>query len=128
MELQTWLKSEVEYGEELVQSAIAGARSAGEKVLAAECLGTVLGRSTWTSLPWATVGASIGVLASSWGSKRHSPRRAVLFGLLGAALGFGATVAVSTRHLTEETVRGAVRNVNTVRDAHWLAKNTIDYA
>jgi hypothetical protein len=128
MKLQTWLKSEVGCGEEYVRSAITGARSARDKALASQPASTVLGRSALTSLPPAAMGAFVGLLAGHCGSKRHSVRNAAVFGLLGAAIGFGTNMALSTRYVTEETVRGAVKNINTVRDAHWLAKNPIDYA
>ncbi len=129
MKLQTWLKSEVGYGEELVRSAIAGGRSAGEKALAAQPLHSVLGNSARTSLPWVTMGASLGLLASCFGHRRMSRRTAAVVGLLlGGMIGFGANVAVANRQLTEETVRGALKNVNAIRDAHWLAHNPIDYA
>lgn len=62
------------------------------------------------------------------GRKHESIRNQVLFGILGAVIGFGTNVALSTRPLTGEIVHGAVRNINTVRDAHWLARHPIDYA
>lgn len=123
MALETWLKSEVEYGGELVRCAVAGARTAGEPV------GAVLARSARASWPWLTVGASIGLLASCLGNRRKSRAGAAVCGvLLGAAVGFSANVAFSTRQLAEDSVRGAMRNINGVRDAHWLAKHPIDYA
>jgi hypothetical protein len=55
-------------------------------------------------------------------------RTQVLFSALGAIIGLGTNMALSTRELTSEIVHEAVRNINTVRDAHWLAKHPIDYA
>ncbi len=123
MALATWLKSEVGYGEQLVRSAVEGARAGSGNN--AEPLRSVLVRSARASWPWLMVGASIGLLASRLGNRRSKAGAAVCGVLLGAAVGFGANMA---RQLTEDTVRGAMKNVNSVRDAHWLATHPIDYA
>jgi hypothetical protein len=129
MTLQTWVKSEVGYGEELVRSAITGGRSARDHALGSEPAEQVLQRSARSSVPWVTMAASVGALAAYVGARRRSvPAAAMLGVLLGAVVGFGTTMAWSTRHVTEETVRGAVKSVNAARDAHWLANNPIDYA
>jgi hypothetical protein len=124
MRHETWLKSELEYGHDLIDSAVKGARSAGEHV--AEPVGTILARSARTSLPWVAVGAAIGLLYSA--RKHESIRSQVLFGVLGGIIGFGTNVTLSTRQLTGEVVHCAVRNISNLRDAHWLAKHPIDYA
>jgi hypothetical protein len=128
MRHKPWLKSELEYGRDLIHSAVQGARSAGEHALATEPVGTVLAQSARASLPWAGIGASVGLLAVYSARKHESIRNQVLFGVLGAVIGFGTNVALSTRQLTGEIVHGAVQNIKTVRDAHWLAKHPIDYA
>ena len=121
-----WLKSELEYGHHLIHSAVEGARSAGKHALTTEPVGTVLARSARASLLGAAIGASVGLL---YPARKHEPiRNQVLFGVLGGIIGFGTNVALSTRPLTSEIVHGAVRNMNAVRDAHWLARHPIDYA
>jgi hypothetical protein len=122
------LKSQLEYGRDLIHCAVEGARSVRNHALATESVGTVLARSARASLPWAAIGASVGLLAVSSAARHKSIRNQVLFGLLGALVGFGTNVAFSTRQLTGGIVHGAVRNINTARDAHWLAKHPIDYA
>ena len=128
MRHEPWLKSELEYGRDLIHSAVQGARSVREHALATEPVGTMLARSARASLPWAAVGASMGLVAVYSGSKHESIRNQVLFGILGAVIGLGTSVALSTRQLTGEIVHGAVQNTKTVRDAHWLARHPIDYA
>ncbi len=129
MRVQSWIKSEVGYGEELVRSAIAGGRCARDKALGPEAAGAVLARSLRTALPWVTVGASLGLLGCYWRGKRRAAPAIAAFGLLlGAVAGFGTSMTVSTWHVTEQVVRGAMKNINTARDAHWLADNPIDYA
>jgi len=128
MRHEPWLKSQLEYSHDLIHSAVEGARAAEEHALATEPVGVLLTRSARASLPWAAIGASLGLLAVYAARKHRSTRNQLLFGLLGAALGFGTKAALSTRQLTGEMVHGAVRSVNSVRDAHWLAKHPIDYA
>jgi hypothetical protein len=126
MRHEPWLKSQLEYGHDLIHSAVEGARSAGERAMATEPVGGVLARSAQASLPWAAVGAS---LLGVYSATRHRTiRNQILFCVVGAVVGFGTNLAFSTRQLTGEIVHGAVRNINTVRDAHWLAKHPIDYA
>jgi hypothetical protein len=50
------------------------------------------------------------------------------FGLLGGAVGFGAGIVWENRNLVASAARGALRNIDKVRDEHWLEKNPIDYA
>ncbi len=128
MKHEPWLKSQLEYGHDLLHSAVEGARSAEEHALATQPVGVILTRSARASLPWAAIGASVGLLAVYAARKHTSTRNQLLFGLLGAALGFGTKTALSTRQLTGEIVHGAVRGVNSARDAHWLARHPIDYA
>jgi len=128
MRQEPWLKSQLEYGNDLIHSAVEGARSAEEHARTTKPVGALLTRSARASLPWAVIGACVGLLAVHSVRKHQSIRNQLLFGLAGAALGFGTKAALSTRQLTGEMVHGAVRSVNSVRDAHWLAKHPIDYA
>ncbi|HVP52353.1 MAG TPA: hypothetical protein VMT05_09605 [Terriglobales bacterium] len=128
MRHEPWLKSQLQYGRDLIHSAVEGARSAEEHARTTEPVRVLLTRSARASLPWAAIGASLGLLAVYSAGKQKSIRNQLLFGLAGAALGFGAKAALGTRRLTGEMVDGAVRSVSSVRDAHWLAKHPIDYA
>ena len=128
MSLKTWLNSELQYGKQLVRSAKVGGVTARDKALAPEPAGLAFVRFARCSIPWAAMGATVGILASCPAVKRNSARRITAFGALGGLIGLGANMALSTRYITQETVRGAIRNTNTVRDAHWLARNPIDYA
>jgi hypothetical protein len=129
MNVPRWVKSEVEYGEELVRSAIAGGRSGRDHALGHQPAQCVLERSARGAAPWVAVGASLSLLAAYWGAKRRfSSATAIASMLAGAAVGLVTTVAFSTRHVTQETVRGAMKSVGAARDAHWLASHPIDYA
>jgi hypothetical protein len=51
-----------------------------------------------------------------------------VYGLLGAAIGVGASVAWESRRLTASVAGGALKNIGRVRDEHWLTNHPIDYA
>ncbi len=128
MKFDEWLKSEVTYGRELVHSAVEGARSGRQQILASEPVGDVLTRSARLSAAAGALGASLGLIAVAVGMRRKSMRSAVGFGLVGAVLGFSSSMAFCTRDLTSGMAQGALSKVNAVRDAHWLARHPIDYA
>jgi hypothetical protein len=50
------------------------------------------------------------------------------FGLLGSAIGFCAGVVWENRRLAASVARGALRNIDRVRDEYWLDRHPIDYA
>jgi hypothetical protein len=55
-------------------------------------------------------------------------KRVLAFGLLGGAIGLGAGLVWENRCLAASVAGGALRNIDRVRDEHWLEKNPIDYA
>jgi len=128
MDLRQWSKSNADYGRELLHSGIEGARSGGETFLNGESLTPFLSESVRSALKPAVLGACLGVLGSYPGYREKSISRALAFGLVGGALGFGAGVAWESRRLTSSAACGALRNIGRVRDEHWLTKHPIDYA
>ena len=123
-----WLKSGIVYGCDLLRSAVEGARSAEEEIRGEESPRSVLVRSARTALVSSVTAASFGVVAGYWASKRKPAHNAVAFGLLGAVIGFAAGMAWGTRHVTGGIARGAIKKMDSARDAHWLAKHPVDYA
>jgi hypothetical protein len=128
MDVGKWSKSNADYGRELLHSGIEGARSGGEAFLNGESLTPFLSDSVRSALKPAVVGACLGVLGSYPGYREKSISRALVYGLLGGAIGFGAGVAWESRRLSASVAGGALRNISKVRDAHWLTKHPIDYA
>jgi len=129
MSAYTSIKSSIEYGRSLLYSSIEGARATGETALAGASISSVLLRSARSSWGMAAVGATLGALGVFFGQKRRTASPVVLAsGVLGAAVGFATGMAWRTRHLTGEMARGARNGIDAVRDAHWLAKNPINYA
>ena len=128
MGLRTWSRSEVEYGRKVLTSGLDGARSGREAFLSGRPLTPFLSESVRNAWKPAAIGAGIGVLGSCSGSWRKSIGRVLAFGLLGGAVGFGAGIVWENRRLVASATRGALRNIDKVRDEHWLEKNPIDYA
>lgn len=123
-----WIESSIDYGRSLINSGLEGARSAQSKTLAGEPVTSVLMNSVQDSWMPAVIGAYVGALGASLGHRRK-PHYGALLGasLLGAAIGLTTGMAWGTRRLTGDIARGAKKNIDTARDAHWLEKNPIPY-
>jgi hypothetical protein len=128
MDVRKWSKSNADYGRKLLDSGIEGARSGREAFLHGESLNPFLSESARNALKPAVLGACLGVLGSYPGYREKSISRALAYGLLGGAIGFGAGVAWESRHLTASAAGGALKNIGRARDEHWLTKHPIDYA
>jgi hypothetical protein len=74
------------------------------------------------------MGAAVGALSARLLGKRKSGATLALGGLVGSIVGCGAALAWASRGLVRPAARRAARQVNAVRDAHWLQTNPIDYA
>ena len=122
-----WSKSEIDYGKKLLNSGLEGARSGQEEFLQGTPINAFLDeclRHAW--LP-TVVGGCIGLLAGRC-LKNRSADKVVALGAIGALTGFVARMTWESRHLTESVTSGALKNINKVRDEHWLEKHPIDYA
>ena len=129
MHLGEWSKSNTDYGRKLVNSGLQGARSGREAFLQETPLAPYLGDSARHAWKPAAIGACVGVLGGSCPfSRNKSVGRTIVYGLLGGLLGFGAGLLWESRSLTASVASGAMRNMERVRDEHWLAKHPIDYA
>jgi hypothetical protein len=128
MGVREWSKSEVEYGRKVLDSGLDGARSGREAFLDGRSLTPFLSESVRNALKPAALGACLGVLSGFPGNRRRSVARVLGLGLLGGAIGFGAGVVWENRRLAASVARGALRNIDRVRDEHWLERHPIDYA
>jgi hypothetical protein len=129
MSARAWLSSNVDYGRKLVQSSVTGASSGGKEFLQSEPLRPFIGRSARRALEAGLVAASIGMLGGYLRNhRRQRVSDALVYGALGAAIGFAAGLSWETRELMAIISRRALQNVKAVRDEHWLEKNPIDYA
>jgi len=127
MALRKWSKSNLDYGRKVLNSGLEGARSGREAFLKGSPLTLFLSESARNAWEPAAIGACIGLVGSYPGNP-PSIRRAFGYGILGGAIGFGAGIAWESRHLTASVARGALRNVDRVRDEHWFEAHPIDYA
>jgi hypothetical protein len=117
-----WIESNIGYGCSLIRSGLEGA-------LAYAPVTSALINSLRDSWMPAVIGAYVGALGASLGHRRKPHYGAVMgASLLGAAIGLSTGMAWGTRHLAGDMARGAKKNIDTARDAHWLEKNPIDYA
>lgn len=128
MTTKDWIKSNVEYGRSLVDSGLEGARSATNSALEGVSVGEFLIRSVRESWLPTLVGAYVGALGASIGNRRKTNYGAVgVAGVVGAAIGLTTGMAWGTRRLTGDMARGAIKNIDKTRDAHWLEKNPVPY-
>jgi len=123
-----WFGSNFDYGRDLVNSGVQGARTAGQSSLGEAPVSSVLVDAVRRAWAPAAVGAYVGALGASLGHRRKPNYGAIAgAGLLGAAIGIVTGMAWGTRHLTGDMARGAIRKIDATRDAHWLEKNPIPY-
>lgn len=127
MSISETIKTNIAYGQELLESGVDGAKEARQALLEtgeAGDLVTVAAQESWQS---AAIGAMAGVIVGVLADDRKPARGVLAGGLLGAALGFAGSFAWKTRPLTSTMARGAGRRIGTVRDRHWLAKHPVNY-
>ena len=115
------LSSDARYVADLVQAGMDGIIT----VRKTTGIRPALKGSVWAP---AIIGAVVGASTASMRGNRKSGRGVALAGLVGSLLGLGCGVAWASRDYTGALARGAMRKINTVRDARWLEENPIDYA
>ncbi len=128
MGLRTWSKANLEFGRKVLDSGLEGAHSGREAFLHGRPLTPFLHESISSAWKPAVLGACVGALAGYPGNRHKSTSRMFAFGILGATFGFVTGVAWESRGFTVSVARGALRNMEKVRDAHWLETHPIDYA
>ena len=122
-----WLKSEVEYGRDLADSGLQGARTACDSMLNGEAVGTVFSRSARASWAPTMMGAGVGALCGLLAQRKPNTTAVLAMGVVGSFVGFTAGVAWETRQLSSGMARGAMRNIGSTRDLHWLDRHPINF-
>ena len=128
MSMNDWSRSSVVYGRKLFHSGVDGARAGRESFLHGESIEPYLNESLRNAVVPAAIAALIGFLGSCSESRQRSAAKALGYGVLGGAIGFGAGMAWESRRLSASVASGAMKSIGKVRDEHWLEKNPIDYA
>jgi hypothetical protein len=128
MSIGNWLKSEMNYTRNLAGSGWNGAVTAWEDLRHEEPVGEVLSRSARASLAPAVMGVGVGALCALL-VQRGKPSRpvALAMGIAGGFVGFTAAVAWETRTLSSRLAHGALRQMSTTRDTHWLDRHPINF-
>ncbi len=128
MKIGDWLKAEVEYGRDLAGSGWKGACTAYDSILGERPVGDIVSHSLRASWAPTVVGAGVGTICGLLVQRRkHNTAAIVAMGVVGGVLGFTAGVAWDTRELSSGIARGAMRNIGTTRDSHWLGKHPINF-
>jgi len=111
------------YAIKLVNAGFSGIHR-GQGVLRGPALSALVRDSAQDSVRRAPVGALVGVLYSYLMHRRHRLANAITFG----GLSFCAGIAWKTRTVSISLAWSALKEMNRVRDEHWLEMNPIDYA
>lgn len=127
MSNQNWLKENLEYGKELAGGAIKGATQAGRDTFHEGDVASQLSNAAKHSWQPAVIGGCVGALVAYLTDERRSAKTALVGGVLGAAVGFSGGVLWGSRTVTGPIARGAMKQVNELRDKHWLEKNPVVY-
>jgi hypothetical protein len=127
MSIGAWFKSEVEYTRDLADSGWNGALAAWESLSHEKPVGEVLTRSARNSVAPSVMCAGLGALCALMVQRKRNRPAALALGIAGGFVGFTAAVAWETRQLSSEVARGALRQINTTRDSHWLVRHPINF-
>jgi len=128
MDIADWSTSEIDYGRKVLKSGLEGAHSGREAFLKGKPLTPFIRESIRSAWKPAAFAACIGALGSLQANRHRPVCRALAYGLLGGAIGFGAAVAWDNRYLTASALGGALKSIGRTRDEHWLERHPIDYA
>jgi hypothetical protein len=128
MKVGSWLKSNIGYGHELLESGIAGADAARRRILDEGELASDLTDAAIQSWKPAVAGALLGAAVGFLCEDRKTRRGALLGGVIGASVGFIGGAAWESRRITGILASSAMKEVNTRRDSRFLEENPIDYA
>ena len=127
MSITEKIKSNIAYGQELVESGVEGANEARKATLKAPETVDMVTAAAQESWQGATIGVLAGAIFGVLTDDRKPLRGVITGGLLGAVAGFAGSFAWKTRPLTSSMVHGASKRIGTVRNQHWLEKNPINY-
>ena len=110
------IKSELTYMRQLVDAGWSGAHSAGpSKPVAPQALCASV-----------VIGSAIGALTALARKRRRSASVGVS-AVIGGAVGLCAGTVWETRSSVGAATRGAMRQINSARDMHWLEKHPVAY-
>ena len=127
MSITEKIKTNLAYGQELVESGVEGAKEARKATLESPETTDIVTAAAQESWQAATIGVLAGAIFGVLADDRKPLRGVITGGLLGAAAGFAGSFAWKTRPLTSSMVHGASKRIGRTRDKHWLDNNPINY-
>ncbi|WP_301100827.1 hypothetical protein [Propionivibrio sp.] len=127
MSISKKIRTNLAYGQELVESGVEGAKDARKATLESTDRIDMVTSAAQESWQAATIGVLAGAIFGVLTDDRKPLRGVITGGLLGAAAGFAGSFAWKTRPLTSAMVHGASKRIGTTRDQHWLIKNPVNY-
>ncbi|MGJ5818975.1 hypothetical protein [Paludibaculum fermentans] len=127
MKLGSWVKSNIEYGRDLVESGLEGASTVRKASFGDDEIAGEFSRAAEESLLPALIGACIGAAAGYITDDRKAGRGALIGGVVGGAIGFTGGLAWGSRRVTGALAGGAMKKINAARDEHWLEKHPVVY-
>ena len=122
------MTNKVAYGRKLANAGLTGIRTGQQTASPDQSFSALLVDSLRDSLMLAAVGACVGLLRPYVTRRHHHLPRALAGGAVGSALGLCAGFAWKTRAATSGLVHSARKEMDRVRDEHWLEMNPITYA
>jgi hypothetical protein len=128
MDLRDLSKSELEYSKKVLNSGLLGIHSGRQEFLEGQPLPGFLTASLRSAISPAAIGVGVGLLGSCSRRQRNTLGKALVFGLLGGAIGLGASFAWENRRLASSAAHQASRNMARIRDERWMKKHSIAYA
>ncbi|QOY88628.1 hypothetical protein [Paludibaculum fermentans] len=127
MKLGSWVKSNIEYGRDLVESGLEGASTVRKASFRDDEIAGEFSRAAEESLLPTLLGICIGAAAGYITDDRKSKRGALIGGVVGGAIGFTGGLAWGSRRVTGALAGGAIKKINAARDEHWLEKHPVVY-
>ena len=118
----------VAYGGKLANAGLTGIRTGQQTAFPDQAVSAFVLDSLRDSLALAAVAACVGLLRPCLTRRHNRLPRALAGGAVGSALGLCAGFAWKTRAATSGIVHSARKEMDRVRDEHWLEMNPITYA
>lgn len=128
MSLQNGSESRAQYEEKVVSCESSRAQSDQQELVCERSLLGFLADSMRSAVAPAAIGVCVGLLGSCPRKRSSSISRALAFGVLGGAIGFGASIAWEGRGVAANAAHRTSQKLGRIRDERWMKKHSIAYA
>jgi hypothetical protein len=128
MSLQNGSEPSAQYEEKVVSCESSREQADQQKLPYERPLRGFLADSMRSAVAPAAIGVCVGLLGSCPRKRSSSLSRALAFGVLGGAIGFGAGIAWEGRSLAANAAHRTSQKLGRMRDERWMKKHSIAYA